>query len=183
VTLGGGVTADTPVNLAIGAGIVKRNSATFGASMDNNHFGVVRTMFVPELNGQMGNLKGTDYIQKSMGQIQTTIPEVGADVVAAGIPGAVVDDTTTPGETTISDATDRRLADTAYADWELDLERQGGGTFAFRVFDAINTAGFESDLQDAGVFAPRYTLEGRRDAATPAVSDWQIGIVAAGSGS
>lgn len=175
-----GVTADTPVNLAIGAGIVRRNNAIFGASMDSNRFAVERSLFTPALNGLMGELMGTDFIQNSVPRIESTIPEVGAGVIAAGIPGAEVDDSDS-SDVVISDATARRLANSAYANWSLGLERQGGGQFLFEVDHALNTAAFDSELQDAGVFAPRYTLSGRRDAADPDASPWRIRVQTAGS--
>ena len=173
---GTGVTADTPINLVVGAGIVLRNHAIFGASTENNMFAVEREMFVPDLNGILGDLMGTDYITRSVGRIEATIPEVGANVIEAGIPGAEVD-TSTPGMTVISDAESRRIPDSAYADWELDIDRLNGGQFQFEVDNAINTSPFEGELQDDGLFAPRYTLEGRLDAADPTTSPWRIRIL------
>ncbi len=131
-----GVTVDTPANIVVGAGIVLRNHAIFGSSVDSNLFAVERTMFTPELNGVMGDLKGTDYITRSVGRIEATIPEVGVGVIGAGIPGADVN-TSTPGMAVVSDATVRRLADSAYADWELDVDRANGGQFQFEVDDAM----------------------------------------------
>jgi len=171
-----GVTADTPVNLVVGAGLLIRNHAVFGASVENNLFAVEREMFTPDLNGLMGDLKGTDYITRSVGRIEATIPEVGASVIEAGIPGAEVD-TSTPGMTIISDAESRRIPDSAYADWELDIDRLNGGQFQFEVDNAINTNPFEGELQDDGLFAPRYVLAGRRDAADPTESPWRIRIL------
>jgi len=173
---GTGITADTPVNLVIGAGIVLRNHAYFGASTGDNLFAVERTMFVPPLNGLMGDLKGTDYITRSVGRIEASIPEVGSGVISAGIPGAAVD-TSTPGQVLVSDATSRRIPDASYADWELDIDRLNGGQFQFEVDDAINTNPFEGNLQDAGLFAPRYRLEGRRNASSPTTSPWRIRIL------
>src|SRR5690348_11268726 len=133
---GNGLTADTPVNLVVGAGVLIRNHAYFGASIDNNMFAVERTMFTPELNGITADLMGTDYINRSVGRIEATIPEVGAAVITAGIPGATVD-TSTPGMTIVSEATARRIPDSAYADWELDVDRVNGGQFQFEVDNAI----------------------------------------------
>jgi hypothetical protein len=173
---GTGITADTPVNLVVGAGVVLRNHAYFGASIDNNMFAVERTMFTPELNGIMWDLQGTDYINRSVGRIETTIPEVSAAVIQAGIPGAGVD-TSTPGMTIIDDADARRIPDSAYADWELDIDRLNGGQFQFEVDNAINTGNFEGELQDDGLFAPRYVLAGRGRAASPSTSPWRIRLL------
>jgi hypothetical protein len=176
VPSGTGITADTPVNLVVGAGVLLRDHAYFGASVDNNMFAVERTLFTPDLNGPVGDLKGTDYISRSVGRIEATIPEVSAAVIQAGIPGASVD-TSTPGMTVVSDATSRRIPDSAYADWELDIDRLNGGQFQFEVDNAINTGNFEGELQDAGLFAPRYVLAGRLDAASLATSPWRIRIL------
>jgi hypothetical protein len=173
---GNGITADTPVNLVVGAGVLLRNHAYFGASVDNNLFAVEREMFTPDLNGIMADLAGTDYITRSVGRIESTIPEVGAAVIAAGIPGADVN-TSTPGQTLVSEATSRRIPDSAYADWELDIDRLNGGQFQFEVDNAINTSPFEGELQDDGLFAPRYTLAGRIDPDALSASPWRIRIL------
>ena len=72
------VTADTPTNLVIGAGDVMRNHAWVGASIDNNVFRIERDIFTPDLNGLKGNLIGTDYIQRSEGVLEVSIPEISA---------------------------------------------------------------------------------------------------------
>src|SRR6476660_2393092 len=113
---GNGITADTPVNLVVGAGVLIRDHAYFGASVDNNMFAVERTMFTPYLNGILADLMGTDYITRSIPRIEATVPEVGANVIEAGIPGATV--TPTAGQTLIEEAATRRIPDSAYADWE-----------------------------------------------------------------
>lgn len=173
---GNGITSDTPVNLVVGAGVVIRDHAYFGASIDNNLFAVDREMFTPDLNGIMGDLMGTDYITRSVGRIEATIPEVGSTVIQAGIPGVSVN-TSTPGQTLIEEASSRRIPDSAYADWELDIDRLNGGQFQFEVKNAINTASFESELQDDGLFAPRYVLTGRIDATALTTSPWAIRIL------
>lgn len=170
---GNGITADTPVNLTIGAGVLLRNSAYIGATVDNNMFAVEREMFTPELNGIMADLRGTDYINRSVGRIEATIPEVSPLILQAGIPGASVD-TSTPGMTIISEAASRRIPESAYADWELDVERLGGGQFQFEVDNALNTGNFEGELQDDGLFAPRYVLAGRISEDALTTSPWRI---------
>src|SRR4029077_753281 len=171
-----GVTIDTPANIVVGAGILVRNHAIFGASVDNNLFAVEREMFTPQLNGVMGDLKGTDYITRSVGRIEASVPEVGTGVIQAGIPGAAVD-TSTPGMAIVSDATARRIADAQYADCELDVDRANGGQFQFEVDDAINTGPFSGDLANADLFKPRYILAGRRSASSPTTSPWRIRIL------
>ena len=172
---GNGITADTPVNLVVGAGVVLRNHAYFGASVDNNLFAVDREYFTPDLNGIMADLMGTDYITRSVGRIEATIPEVGASVLEAGIPGATV--TPSAGQTLIEEAASRRIPDTSYADWELDIDRLNGGQFQFEVDNAINTGSFEGELQDDGLFAPRYVLTGRIDPDALTASPWHIRIL------
>ena len=172
---GNGITSDTPVNLVVGAGVVLRNHAYFGASIDNNTFAVDREMFTPDLNGIMADLMGTDYITRSVGRIEATIPEVGANVIEAGIPGATV--TPSGGQTLIEEAASRRIPDASYADWELDVDRLNGGQFQFEVDNAINTGSFEGELQDDGLFAPRYVLTGRIDPDALTTSPWHIRIL------
>jgi hypothetical protein len=154
---------------------VLRNHAYFGASIDSNLFAVDRTMFTPDLNGIMADLMGTDYITRSIPRLEATIPEVGENVMAAGIPGATI--TPTAGQTLIEEAATRRIPDSAYADWELDIDRLNGGQFQFEVKKAINTAPFESELQDDGLFAPRYVLQGRIDPDALTASPWAIRIL------
>lgn len=152
---GTGITADTPTNLVIGAGLVLRNHAVFGASMDNNVFRINREIITAELNGIKGALKGTHYVRRSEGIIECSIPEVSAAVLAAGWPGSQ-SGVTAPG--VIDEDTTRRLPDSAYADWELDVERINGGQFQFECDDAINVGTFEGTLADTEFFRPRYEL-------------------------
>jgi len=175
VPTGNGITSATPVNLVVGAGVVLRNHAYFGASIDNNMFAVEREYFTPDLNGIMSDLMGTDYITRSVARIEATIPEVGSGVIQAGIPGAVV--TPTAGQTLVEEAASRRIPDASYADWELDVDRLNGGQFQFEVDNAINTGSFEGELQDDGLFAPRYIVTGRIDAAALTASPWRIRIL------
>lgn len=172
---GNGITADTPLSLAVGAGVLIRNHAYVGPTSGDNLFAVEREYFTPPLNGIMADLMDTDYIIRSVGRIEAEVPSVNATMAAAGIPGAVV--TPSAGQTLIEEAAARRVPTASYADWELDLDRANGGQFQFEVDNAINTAAFESNLANAGLFAPRYVLAGRIDAAAPTVSSWRIRIL------
>jgi hypothetical protein len=172
---GNGITSDTPVSLVVGAGVLLRDHAFVGPTTGDNLFAVERTMFVPQLNGLMGDLKGTDYIQRSVGRIEASVPVINGTMAGSGIPGSVV--TPSAGQSLIEEATARRLADAAYKDWELDIDRPNGGQFQFEVKDAINTGSFEGNLADAGLFAPRYVLAGRFDAASLSASPWAIRIL------
>lgn len=172
---GSGITSDTPISLVVGAGVLIRDHAYVGPTTDANLFAVERTMFTPDLNGIMGDLKGTDYITRSVGRIEASVPQMNGTMIAAGIPGATV--TPTSGQTLIEEATSRRIPDASYADYELDIDRLNGGQFQFEVSDAINTAAFESNLQDDGLYAPRYVLAGRMDAAALSTSPWRIRIL------
>jgi len=164
VPTGTGITTDTPTNLVIGAGLILRNHAIFGASMDNNVFRINRENVTAELNGIKGPLKGTHYIRRSEGIIECSIPEVSATVLAAGWPGS--NSTPGAGMTVIDEDDTRRLADADYADWELDVERLNGGQFQFEADDAINTGTFEGTLADAEFFRPRYELHATWTAAS-----------------
>ena len=113
---------------------------------------------------------------RSVPRLEATLPEIGSAVISTSIPGAAVD-TGTPGQTIISDATTRRIADANYHDYELDVDRLNGGQFQFEVDNAINTGSFEGELQDDGLFAPRYVLAGRIDATALSASPWKIRIL------
>jgi len=176
VPTGTGITADTPANITIGAGVLLRDHAYVGATTDNNLFALEREMFTPDLNGLMWALKGTDYIIRSEPRIEATVPEVGANVITSAIPGVDVD-TSTPGMAIIDDSGTRRIADNQYHDYELDIERPNGGQIQFEVDDAIQTDPFEGELQDDGLFAPRWVLRGRGTAAAPTTSPWRIRIL------
>lgn len=172
---GNGITADTPVSLVVGAGVLIRNHAYVGPTTDANLFAVDREMFTPALNGIMGDLKGTDYITRSVGRIEATIPQMNAEMIGVGIPGATV--TPSAGQVLVEEAASRRIPDSAYADYELDIDRLNGGQFQFEVKDAINTNPFESELQDDGLYAPRFLFAGRIDAAALSASPWAIRIL------
>jgi hypothetical protein len=172
---GNGITADTPINLVVGAGVMLRDHAYMGATIDNNLFAVDRTMFTPDLNGIMSDLMGTDYITRSVGRIEATVPEVGQSIISASIPGATI--TPSAGMVLIEEALSRRIPDTAYDDYELDVDRLNGGQFQFEVDNAINTSPFEGELQDDGLFAPRLTLMGRIDPQALSASPWHIRIL------
>jgi hypothetical protein len=109
-------------------------------------------------------------------RIEATVPQVNQTIIGSHIPGATVD-TGTAGQVILSEDDERRLDDNDYHDYELDLERPNGGQFQFEVYDAINTGGFEGELQDDGLFAPRLVLTGRGDAATPTTAPWKIRIL------
>lgn len=153
---GNGITTSTAANLVIGSGIVVRNGQIFGASMDDNVFRVEREIINAELNGLKGALFGTHYVRRSEGILETSIPEVSGAVLVAGLPGFEL--TEYASADVIDEDATRRLPDSAYADWELDIERINGGAFQFEVDRALNTATFEGRLTDGEFFRPRYEL-------------------------
>jgi hypothetical protein len=173
------ITSDTPTNLVVGAGEVYRNDASLGASVDNNVFRIERELFTPDLNGSKGALLGTDYITRSEAALECTVPEVSAEVLAAGWPGSQSD--TVGDVTTIDEDGTRRIPEADYANWELQVERLGGGEFQFEVDNAIATTNYEGELTDDGLFAPRYTVMGRWDPADLDVSPHRIRILAVAS--
>lgn len=169
------VTADTPTNIVVGAGEVYRNQLSLGASKDNNVFRIEREIYTPDLNGLKGKLVGTDYIRRSEGFIETTIPEVSATILSAGWPGSA---SATSGEaTTIDEDNTRRIPLSDYADWEIQIERLGGGEFQFECDNAIQVGNYESDLSDDGEFAPRFTLASRWDPADLTNSPHRIRVL------
>ncbi len=169
------VTADTPTNLVAGTGEVYRNQISLGASSGANTFRIERELITPDLNGIKGMLIGTDYIRRSEGVLETGFPEVSATVLGAGWPGS---SSATSGEaTTIDEDNTRRIPTASYADWELQVERLGGGEFQFEVDNALQTGNYEGDLTDDGFFVPRYTLRSRWDPADLTASPHRIRIL------
>lgn len=169
------VTADTPTNLVAGAGEVYRNQISLGASSGTNTYRIERELITPDLNGIKGMLIGTDYVRRSEGVLETGFPEVSGTILAAGWPGS---SSSTSGEaTTIDEDNTRRIPTTAYADWELQVERLGGGEFQFEVDNALQTGNYEGDLTDDGFFVPRYALRSRWDPADLTASPHRIRIL------
>ena len=173
---GNGIVADTPLSLTIGAGVLVVDHAYVGPTIDNNLFAVDREMFTPELNGILWDLQGTDYINRSIPRIEATVPSVNPTVMGMMLPGLTVD-TATPGMTTFTDSGVRRIPDSAAKDIELDVERPNGGQIQFEVYNAINTGGFEGELQDDGLFAPRGIWTGRGTAAAPTTAPWFVRLL------
>ena len=173
---GTGITSDTPISLAIGAGVFLKDHAFVGPTTDANLFALERELFTPQLNGITGDLMSTDYIVRSVPRIEATVPQVNANIIDSHIPGVDVN-TSTPGMTILSDSGERRIDDADYHNYELDLERPNGGQFQFEVDHAINTGSFEGELQDDGLFAPRLVVTGRRLASAPDTSDWRIRLL------
>jgi hypothetical protein len=174
-----GVTADTPTNISIGAGNVHRNHANLGASTGDNVFAITREIFTPQLNGLKGDLIGTAYITRSDAMLATSIPEISAAVLAAGWPGST--NNPSGGMDVIDEDDTRRIPTSDYADWELQVERLGGGQFQFEVDNAINRANLELSGQDAGMMAPRYELHGSWDPADLTTSPHRIRVLTVAS--
>jgi hypothetical protein len=170
-----GVTVDTPTNLVVGAGDVLRGHANLGASIDNNLFRIEREIFTPDLNGLKGPLIGTDYIIRSEGILETTVPEVSAAVMAAGWPGSA--SAPSGGMTIIDEDDTRRIPTSDYADWELQVERLNGGEFQFEVDNGINRGSLEFEAADDALIAPRYEIHGAWDPADLTTSPHRIRIL------
>jgi len=175
-----GVTADTPTNLVVGAGNVLVDHANVGSSTESNLFAIDREIFTPDLNGTKGALLGTDYITSSTGRIETTVPEVNGIIMARGWPGSQSTGVV-GGMEIINEDEQRRIPLTDYHDWEVQVERLGGGAFQFEVDNAIQTGSLEYELQDDGLVAPRFTVMGRWDPANLTASPHRIRILATAS--
>lgn len=174
-----GVTADTPTNLVVGAGNVLVDHANIGASTDANLFAIDREIFTPELNGTKGALKGTDYIVSSLGRIETTIPEINGLIMSRIWPGS--QSSGAGAMEVINENATRRIPLTDYHDWEVQVERLGGGAFQFECDDAIQVGSLEYELQDDGLTAPRPSVVSRWDPAALSTSPHRIRILAVAS--
>ena len=168
------ITADTPTNLVVGAGEVYMDNTDVGATVDDNAFRIERNIFTPELNGTKGALVGTDYVTSSEGILEVSIPEFDSTQLLAMWPGAQSTGSTT---VTIDETDSRRIATSAYHDWELQVERLNGGEFQFEVDDAINLSNVEATLGDDSLAAPRLELHSRWDPADLTSSPHRIRIL------
>lgn len=168
------VTSDTPTNIVAGAGEVYKDQDPLGASMDNNVFRIERELISPELNGIKGSLLGTDYVRRSEGILETSVAEVGEDALASSWPGS---SSSGSGTVTIDEDDTRRIPLTAYADYELQLERLGGGEFQFEVDNAIHRGNLESEFADDGFYRTRLVLHSTWDPADLTASPHRIKIL------
>jgi hypothetical protein len=169
-----GITSDTPTNLVVGAGNGYLDNADVGATTEDNVFTVEREIFTPELNGAKGALLGTDYITKSEGVLAMSLPEFDETILAATWPGSTAVGT---GTVQIDEDDTRRIPTADYHDWELQIERLGGGEFQFEVDNAIHTGSLEATLGDASMAAPRIEARSRWDPADLTVSPHRIRIL------
>lgn len=175
-----GITADTPTNLVVGAGEILLDHANIGATVEGNVFRVEREIFTPDLNGAKGGLLGTDYITRSEGVLEASVPEFNANVLLKAWPGSQTTGVVGGMEVIDEDET-RRLPTSAYHDWELQVERLNGGEFQFEVDDAIQVGNLEVELTDDGLAAPRLELHSRWDPADMTASPHRIRILAVAS--
>ena len=173
-----GVTADTPVNIVVGAGDVYLDGDIIGATMENNLFRVVREYFVPDLNGVPGPLVGTDYITTETAEMECTIPELSADILELLLPNSQT--ATSGGDKIVSSTGVRRITSASYHEVELRVPGLDNLEFRFRLHDAIVTGNVEFEAADDGVLAPRITWQARWPAGTT-TSPWEILRLLAGS--
>lgn len=166
-----GVTADTPVNIVVGAGDVYLDGDLIGATMENNVFRVVREYFVPNLNGVPGPLVGTDYITNETAEMECTIPELSADILEILLPNSNAADS--GGDKIISSTGVRRISTDSYHDVELRVPGLDNLEFRFRLHNAMVTGNVEFTAADDGVLAPRMTWQARWPAGTTD-SPWEI---------
>lgn len=174
-----GVTADTPVNIVIGAGDVYVDGVIVGATMENNVFRVVRTYFQPDLNGVPGPLEGTDYIQSETAELEVTLPELSADILELLIPNSSVD--TSGGDRIVSSSGTRRISSDSYHEWELRVPGLDNLEYRFRIHKGVVNGNVEFEAADDGALAPRVTVQGRWTAGDNSASPWEILRLLAGS--
>ena len=174
-----GVTADTPVNIVIGAGDVYLDDQLIGATMANNAFRVIRTLFTPDLNGVPGPLEGTDYIQSETAEMECTIPELSADILEVLLPNSDV--ATSGGDKIVSSSGVRRISSDSYREVELRVPGLDNLEFRFRLHRALVTGPVVFEAADDGVLAPRIIWQGRWEAGDNSASPWEILRLLAGS--
>lgn len=172
-----GVTASTPTNLVVGAGIALVDHAVLGATIDDNVFRIERDYFTPEINGVKGSLIGTTYINRSEGVLETGIPEISSDVWSVLWPGSDA----ASSASLITEDGSRRIPTADYHDWELRVERLNGGHFGFHVDNGLNLGNIEATLGDSSVAAPRAEIHSFWDAADTDIAPHRIVVTSSGS--
>lgn len=177
-----GVTADTPVNIVVGAGDVSFGGQDVGATMADNVFRVVREYFVPDLNGVPGPLQGTDYLVTETAELEVTIAEMSAANLAVMLPN--IEDTPSGADDRFWSTGVRRIASDQYLDAALTVPGLDNISFVYTVKRAIANSNAEFTAGDSAVLSPRITFQGRWEAGstgTMAASPWLIERLQAGS--
>lgn len=87
-----GVTASTAEEISVGAGEVYYQDGAglwvpVGATKDNNVFRVNTDYAEIDLNGVVGPIKGIDYIQNQVAELEVSVAQLGADKLALMVPG------------------------------------------------------------------------------------------------
>ena len=174
------VTTDTPTELIVGAGEVYRNQRSLGASTEANVFRIERELFTPEINGVKGMLIGTDYITRTEGDPRDDHPR-GQRGRHCRPPGRARRSAVVGGTTTIDEDDARRIPTAAYADWELQVERLGGGEFQFEVDNAIHFGQLRVRLHRRRLVRPALRAQSRWDPADLTISPHRIRILTSAS--
>lgn len=177
--MSGGITSDTPTNLIIGAGSGYKDQDPLGATMDDNGFEVNRELVTADLNGVKGMLKGTTFVRKSEGILRMNLAEVSADALAIMWPGSASGSESEFGAsgTVIDEDDTRRIADSVFADYELQVERLNGGEIQFEADNAIHMGSITSTLADGDFFRVPLELHSAWDPADLTSSPHRIRIL------
>lgn len=258
------VTATTAEEISVGAGEVFYKTTagvwtTVGATQDANVFRILQTFFAPQLNGVVGPIKGTHYLQSETVELELALPQISETLAPLMIPTAEATQGSAPavvsggasggfdaaitagqwlaikvdsvtnlavgdyirvtnvgrqevrrvtrvgttgsggtgidvdfpfvfdhpdtdaweevdgtGSLSIVGGAARRLPTTAYHDWRLDVPGLDGRMTRFFVYNALALGDKVFSAQDDANLAPRVTLTGTRDGATPQTSAWEI---------
>lgn len=84
-----GFTSASPANIVIGApGVLLLGGTDIGATTGAITYRVVQKLYAPQINGVVGTLGGTDFVQSEMGELEVAAPEMSAAVMAAQVPGS-----------------------------------------------------------------------------------------------
>lgn len=176
------VSASTPANIVVGAGDIRVDDASQGATADDNTFTINQTIFEPDnLNGIPGMLVGTQYKTREEAILAATMPEVAAATLALLWPGSA---SATVGDvTTIDWDGTRRISSADFHDYELRIPGLDGKIFGFLADNAINQGNIEYNGQDAGLMLPRGEFHSKWSAAALDASPHRIEVTAGSSGS
>ena len=147
------VSGSTARNISIGAGNLLIDGVDAGATEADNIFRVMRKIYTPKLNGVPGFLKGTDYIEDEMAELEVTIPELSTTMLPVQIPGSAIvvgdgqgfaggggENTTLASPTAIGDVNIKVVNVTAFAIGDV-VEIGAIGQREFHTVNFVGTAG------------------------------------------
>lgn len=160
---------------SIGAGNVYLDDVLVGATRENNVFRILQDITAPQVNGAGGTLAYTDYHNTlPMAEMEVTILEITADMLAVMVPGAVATDV--GDDEVIGPPASRRIQEADYHKWEIRVPGLSNRQLKYTVLIGIATTNPEFANADDGAnpTGPRLTIQSRIDPDDTTANPWSI---------